>query len=155
LTDIEHVKFQDNIVLKDVYQNASCHYKIISWIVFKMSYSVEERLQLYECYIRNIRNSLLALREYRTLHPNNRVPTKQIFSRILRDLANGVLVNKGRNRPKNVLTEEKQLEILLYFEENNETSQRTAELDIDNVSRRSIGRALDMHGYHPYKIGLL
>lgn len=155
MTDIEHVKFQDNIALKDVYQNASCHYKIISWIVFKMSYSVEERLQLYECYIRNNRNSLLALREYRTLHPNNRVPTKQIFSRILRDLANGVLVNKGRNRPKNVLTEEKQLEILLYFEENNETSQRTAELDIDNVSRRSIGRALDMHGYHPYKIGLL
>lgn len=120
-----------------------------------MSYSVEERLQLYECYIRNNRNSLLALREYRTLHPNNRVPTKQIFSRILRDLANGVVVNKGRNRPKNVLTEEKQLEILLYFEENNETSQRTAELDIDNVSRRSIGRALDMHGYHPYKFTLV
>lgn len=85
-------------------------------------YSIEERLKLYECFIRNGKSPALALREYHTLYPVRRVPSRKIFGRIVRDLENGKVVNTKRNRPKNVLTEQKQLDVLLYFVENEENS---------------------------------
>lgn len=114
-------------------------------------YSVEERLNLYNCYIKNNKSPALALREYSRTYPDNRVPTKTIFSRIVRDLENGVVVNRKKNRPNFVLTEEKQLEVLLYFEESGERSQRDADRDIENISRGSIQKTLQVNNYHPYK----
>lgn len=114
-------------------------------------YSVEERLNLYECFIRNNKSPALALREYRLMYPTRRVPSKHIFPRIVHDLESGVVINKEKHRPKTVLTEDKQLEILLYFEENNENSQRDASRDLPGTSKTSIQRTLEINAYHPYK----
>lgn len=114
-------------------------------------YSLDERLKLYNCFIKNNKSPALALREYSREYPNNRVPSRTLFFRIVRDLENGVLKNSKKNRPNFVLTEEKQLEILLYFEEDAERSQRDADRDIAGVSRGSIQKTLQVNGYHPYK----
>lgn len=114
-------------------------------------YSIQERLNLHECYIRNNKSPSLALREYRLLYPARRVPTKHIFSRIVRDLERGVVVNKEKRRRKTVLTEEKQLEVLLYFEENAENSQRDASRDLPGITKTSIQRTLTINNYHPFK----
>lgn len=132
-----------NIFIRDV---------ILTKLFAKMPvYSIEERLKLYECFIRNGKSRALALREYHTLYPVRRVPSRKIFGRIVRDLENGKVVNTKRNRPKNVLTEQKQLDVLLYFVENEENSERDAERDIPNISKSSIHRTLEVNNYHPYK----
>lgn len=114
-------------------------------------YTIQQRLNLYECFIRNNKSPALALREYRRLYPNSRIPSKKIFVRIIRDLENGVVINNKRNRPRTVLTEENQLDVLLYFEESNENSQRDAARDIPHISRASIQRTLNINDYHPFK----
>ncbi|KAJ8929144.1 hypothetical protein NQ314_018190, partial [Rhamnusium bicolor] len=62
---------------------------------------------------------------YKTKFPARRMPEKKMFARIIENLRRyGTLSKEKRERPRLVLNEAKQLDILLHIEENPETSTR-------------------------------
>lgn len=115
-----------------------------------MYYTREEKVDLLECYIANNKSPALALRQYRAKFPNRRLPEKKIFAKIYQQFrTNGsVLWNKRRRRT--VLDENKQLDILLHFEDTPETSTRLAASDID-VKRTTLQTCLNINSYKPFK----
>lgn len=120
-----------------------------------MSYSAEERLNLYQCYIQNNKSIALTIRAYRQKYPERRIPERSIFGRIERDLEqHGVLKYGKRNKPKNILDDETQLNICLYFEEFTENSIRDAEKDL-NIARTDIHRTLEINNYRAFKFAKL
>lgn len=113
-------------------------------------YTEQERLNLFECYIANKKSVALALREYRQKYPGRRLPHKKIFQRIVDDLSRGVLKYKKRNKPRHVLTENVQLDILLYFQENPESSLRNAAKYLD-TTLSNIYKTLQINKYSAFK----
>lgn len=114
-------------------------------------YTNQERLNLYNCYVKNNKSPALALREYRREFPNARIPNKKIFENICKDLStHGVLKYKKREKGHSVTSEEFQMEVLLYFTEHPTHSLREAERDL-NFKKTSIYRVLKQHKISPYK----
>lgn len=118
-------------------------------------YSIEEKVDMLECYIANKKSPALALREYIRKFPSRQVPEKKVFSRLyIKFKRDGHLSSKTKNRSRQILTEVKQLEILLHFEDLPETSTRQAALDL-NMKRTSLRKCLKMHGRKPFKYSLV
>lgn len=113
-------------------------------------YSQEELIDIFECYIRNNKSAALALRNYRELYPNRRMPSKKVFSRIEMRLRRTGSLNPIQNRQRSI-DEDRQLNILLYFEEHPENSMRQAEMHL-GISRSTIHDCLKLNRYHPWKL---
>lgn len=114
-------------------------------------YTMEEKADMLECFLENSKSPALAIREYRRKFPLRQIPEKKIFGKIYAKFRqNGNLLPKPKNRRRHVLTEEKQLEILLHFEDLPETSTRHASLDLD-VKRGSIRNCLEINNRKPFK----
>jgi len=110
---------------------------------------VEEKVDMIECYLANKKSPAFALRDYRTKFPLRQVPEKKLFGRIYAKYRrDGNLVPKSKRRPRQVLTEERQLEILLHVEDLPEISTRQVALDLD-VKRGSLKNCLKMHKCKP------
>lgn len=120
-----------------------------------MSYSNEERLNLYQCYFQNNKSIALTIRAYRQKYPERRIPERSIFRRIEQDLEqHGFLKYNKRNKTRNVLDDQTQLNICLHFEEFGEKSIRDAEKDLD-IARTNIHRTLQMNNYKAFKFAKL
>ena len=115
-------------------------------------FSRQERVDILECFLANRKSPALAIREYRARFPDRVVPERKIFYKIYKDLRQhgSIDIKNKRKKVRHVLTEDKQLDILLHFEEFSETSSRLAAIDLD-ISRSSILRCLAMNGWRPYK----
>src|ERR1700712_4024834 len=92
-------------------------------------YSQAELIDIFECYIRTNKSVALALRNYWELFPSRRMPSKKLFSRIEARMRRTGSLNPSKNRQRNV-NEDRQLDVLLYFQENPENSVRQAEIHL-------------------------
>lgn len=113
-------------------------------------FTTEEKIDMLESYISNNKNRTLALRDYITKFPLRRHPEKKIFDRIYQQFRINGTLKKEKNRRRHVLTNEEQLNILLHFEENPETSTRNASLDLD-VRRTTLQTCLKINNRKEYK----
>lgn len=116
-----------------------------------MQFSLNEKLNIYNCFIHNNRSVALALREYKILYPNRRLPGRKIFAKLDTNLqVHGSLVVDHRSKGRHITDEEAQLQVLLYFMEFPTKSVRDAERDL-RISRSSIHECLKINNFKPYK----
>lgn len=113
-------------------------------------FTTEEKVDMLESYISNNKNRTLALRDYITKFPLRRHPEKKIFDRIYQQFRINGTLKKEKYRRRYVLTDEEQLNILLHFEENPETSTRNASLDLD-FRRTTLQTCLEINNRKEYK----
>lgn len=103
---------------------------------------------MLECFLANNKSPALAIREYRAKFPDRTIPERHIFLKIYKAFKNsGTIRKEKRNRRRSVLNEDKQLDVLLHFEENsdlNKTGRSGLKL-IKNIFSQSINK------WHPYK----
>lgn len=83
-----------------------------------MSYTENEKREIYEFYIRNGYNAKNAVREYRRLYEGTRrIPSNKTFSRIYEKvLRESSFKRKRRTIARDENYENGELEILLYFQ---------------------------------------
>lgn len=118
-------------------------------------YSEDECLDFYLCYVENRRSYALTVREYHDRFPERQIPDRKTVQRIERNLRNhGVIKYNKRNKPRNVLTEDTQLNISLYFEENPENSLNDAKRDLA-IPRSTIHDSMKINKYKPFKFAKL
>lgn len=113
-------------------------------------FTPDERADMLECYLSCNKSPVLALRNYVTKFPQRRHPEKKVFERIYQYFRRNQSLLPRKERGRNVLNDENQLDILLYFEEFSETSTRQATLDL-NFKRTTIQTCLKLNGWKPYK----
>ena len=113
-------------------------------------YSPEEKCDLLECYLSSNKSPELALRSYITKFPLRHHPEKKIFHRVYQCFRRNHSVLQKRQRNRHVLTDDNQLNIVLHFQENPETSTRLAALETE-FKRKSIQNCLKLNKWKPYK----
>ncbi|KAL1505163.1 hypothetical protein ABEB36_004785 [Hypothenemus hampei] len=114
-------------------------------------YSTQERLYLYNSYIKCNKSIALALRMYQKKFPNRRIPTRSIFVRIAQSLREHVvLAHSQRAKSRNVLTEEIQQMIALYFKVAPENSLRACSREMQ-VPKSTIHNSMRLNKYKPFK----
>lgn len=114
-------------------------------------FTEQEKIDMLECFLANNKSPALAIREYRAKFPDRTIPERHIFLKIYKAFKNsGTIRKEKRNRRRSVLNEDKQLDVLLHFEENSETSTRLAAVDL-SLSKTSLVRCLSINKWHPYK----
>lgn len=113
-----------------------------------MRLTLEEKSDILQIYIKNNYNAISSRREYSLSFPNRRLPAANTFKNIF-DLfqeKKSLYVRKQTQRPN----EDDELTILLHFEENQETSVRSASRYL-NISVGKIHKILKKHNRKPYK----
>lgn len=117
-----------------------------------MYYPIQIRMDIFTVFVKNNRNVKAAHREYRRLYPDRAVPDKNTFRNVWNKMANcGSLAN--RKKLKNI-NEDRELQVLLYFQEDRKRSIRDASRDI-GISYTTIQRILHKHKYTARKPRLL
>lgn len=113
-------------------------------------FSVDERLDMYNVYIRNYRNSVAASQSYANMYPERRQPNRNIFQRISLHLNEfGTLENVRNNRP--VIETVNEINVLAQIHINPESSQRKIALEC-NLSKSGVQKILKKHKYHAFKV---
>lgn len=116
-----------------------------------MRYSLEERCDILEVFHRCHRNAAAARRLFIQIYPERPVPSETTFRKIAAKFRlQKSVADMKRTRQPRIATEEKQLEILLHFQENQRDSLRSA-ANILNVSKSKIGEVLKKNNFKPYK----
>lgn len=116
-----------------------------------MRYSREEKCFMFDIY-RQTGSVTKALRRYRLQFPGRRAPSKKMFYRLKKKFfETGSLNRKKTIRPKTVLTEETEIDVLAYFRAypQNALSDVVKELP---VCRGSAHAVLKKYKFRPYKL---
>lgn len=106
----------------------------------KMRYSLEERCDLLEVFHQCNKNAAAARRLFIQIYPERPVPSETTFRKIEAKFRRQKSVaDIKRTRQPRTATKEKQLEILLHFQENQRDSLRSA-ANILEVSKSTCSR---------------
>jgi hypothetical protein len=119
-----------------------------------MDQTNEEKLDMVEMYFLCRKNCSLAASTYAERYPDRWRPNRKSFKKIIDNLRNFGSFKKKKQRPKIVITEEIETQILACFEVNPKCSTREA-AEMCGVSRSSVNSVLKKHKYHPYKATVL
>lgn len=109
-----------------------------------MNYTEEMRFEMLQIYIENNRNSSAARRAYRIKYPGRRVPHKNTFTNIYKKMGN--LKNLHNKLRRYLVNEDKELQVILYFTENQTKSLRDLERDLE-IPRSSAQVILQKHKF--------
>lgn len=117
-------------------------------------FSLEEKRDMYEMYIRYNRNSLEASRQYRLMFPDRIQPSRWIFHRLAMNMAEfGALAierhnnyRRGPDARRNVNT----INVLAQIHINPENSIRPISREC-GISKSEVQRIIKEHKYHDYK----
>lgn len=117
-----------------------------------MIYSLEERQNIYETFIECGRNMRQARREYQRKYPLRVTPSTVTFKNIANKFREThTLANLKHHRRSQIVTENLELDILLYFIDNpNQSLQHAA--NYFNISIKSVWNCLKKHKYKPFKL---
>lgn len=111
-------------------------------------YSVEERLDMYNLYIQNYRNSFIASERYAELYPERRQPHRKTFQKLSNHLSEfGTLQNIINHR---VIETANEVNVLAQINLNPESGQRKVAEEC-NLSKSGVQKILAKHGFHDYK----
>lgn len=116
-----------------------------------MRYSTEEKCFMFDIY-RQTGSVTKALRRYRLQFPGRRAPSKKMFYRLKKKFfETGSLNRKKTVRPKTVLTEETEINILAYLRANpqNSLNHVVGELPVSIGSAHAVTKK---YKFHPYKV---
>lgn len=117
-----------------------------------MYYSIEKRRIIVEIYIFCHKNMTESRREFIRRFPDEAPPTKITFKQIYNKfIANNSLDNSRRRKNKTVLTEERELEILLKFIEEPRRSMLSVAKEL-NISQSSVMKVMKKYNYKSYHI---
>lgn len=111
-------------------------------------YSVSEKLDMYNVYISNQRNSVAASRSYAELYPERRQPTRHIFQRVSSQLNEFHTLERAKNR--HVDFTENEVNVLAQIYLNPESSQRRIGSEC-GLSKTGVQKILKKHKYHDFK----
>lgn len=115
-------------------------------------YSDDVRLDILTVYLSNNKNARSSVREYRRLYPNRPVPSRKTFQRMLVKMSDTkTLKNKKKIRNND---ENRELNILLYFDEDRKKSLRDCSRDLD-ISYSMAQRTLHKYKYKARKPSVL
>lgn len=116
-----------------------------------MIFSMQEKNDMLQIYIRKNKNATATRRQYRRVYPQRRVPSKTFLWKLMRRFEETGNVSVAvKKRRRNILTEENQVNIVGYFEVNPNSSIRDA-VDATGISAGSIHYVLKKYKYKPYK----
>lgn len=112
-------------------------------------FSVEEKRDMYDVYIRNFRNSILAGRSYAILYPERIQPSVRIFQRISTCMVEEGRVLKKRNK-YHVRPNANEINVLaqIYINPENSTVPIAREC---NITSAGVKKILKKHKFHDYK----
>lgn len=112
-------------------------------------YSVEEKNDMYELYIRNNKNSITAAQEYHRLYPERNQPSRTIFLRLQRNLRWHGSMSKvrGKYQKENHVND---INVIAQLHINPAGSCRTISTEC-GISKSEINRIARKHKYHDYK----
>lgn len=116
-------------------------------------YSVEERVDIIEAYIRMDKNSRRAARLYASSHPDRQVPSHGTFVNVYQKFRTTGSVCCTRSRKQEVVSEDFEIDVLAYFAMCPEASIRNAAGQCGR-SEQSVWRVLHKHNLHPYHVCL-
>lgn len=117
-----------------------------------MNFSKEERTDMIFVLGECQRNYLLAQRVYQQRYPRRRCPRPDAFRRVMDTfITTGSVAYPKPRKPKYVINDENQLQILMATTENPHVSTREISRLLD-ISQTSIVRTLKSNKFHPYRI---
>ena len=110
-------------------------------------YTDEEKQDMYDIYVRNRRNSILAVQNYGDLYPERRQPHRTIFTRISKNLSSCGSFRRPRGPHYTNKINVSEINVLAQLAINPENSSRkiAPECGIDSSSVRKIFKK---HRYH-------
>lgn len=112
-------------------------------------FPLNEKIDMYNVYIRNYRNAVVAARVYHELYPERRQPDPSSFRRVwARVNQKGHFENRRKRNPNNQRVSE--INVLAQIHINPETSQRKISEDC-NLSKSCVQKILKKHKLHDFK----
>lgn len=119
------------------------------------TYSVQERIDMILTIGESQENCLLASRVYAQKYPDRNHPDKRVLQKLLEVFRRtGSVAYQKVNRPKLVTEDyDNEFQVIGSIIENPHASQREISREI-GISRRSVGRIIKRHKFHPYHIQL-
>lgn len=112
-------------------------------------FSVEERRDMYDVYLKNFRNSFLAQRNYINLYPERIQPSRRIFQRISKCMHEEGGVLKKRNK-YHVGATVNEINVLAQIHINPENSTVPIAREC-GITSAGVKKILKKHKFHDYK----
>jgi hypothetical protein len=115
-------------------------------------YSIEQRVFLIETYFTKKKSVKKCIRKFRLKFPEAPVPTQPYVNQLIRKLhITGSMLDKKKERKRNVLTEEKLTDIQARLQLSPRKSLRRLSQETD-VAYTTARRATKLLGFRPYRI---
>lgn len=119
-----------------------------------MVYSIQERVEIIEYYLKNNECANTASRLFNEQYPNKNVNRKYVLELMSKFRQTGSVANKKRQIENPVRNEAVEVAVLgQVIADPTLSTRQLAELSA--VSQRTVGRILKAHKFHPYKIKLV
>lgn len=114
-----------------------------------MRYSVQERQDMYNIYIKNNKNSYAALRGYSQMYPERNQPSYNTFVRIYKNISTEGRLSKLRKKygPRDT---DNDVNVLAQIELNKEGSSRLFSREC-GISKSGVCKIIKKYKYHDYK----
>lgn len=112
-------------------------------------YSEEEKLDMYNVYIRSNRNTIQSCQNYAALYPERQQPHRTLFSRLARNLVSQSSFYVSRRR-YHIADNTNEVNVLAQLEINPENSSRRISEEC-SISDSYVRKIIKKHKYHDYK----
>lgn len=112
-------------------------------------YTVEEKLDMYNVYVKSLSNSVEASRIYSERYPERRQPHRTVFERICRNLVQSSSINKTRGK-YSVNASVNEINVLAQIHINPENSSRNIAREV-GITDRGVRKVLKKYKFHDYK----